>query len=48
MVISEEILNRQQFQALLREFEDMKAELRRQKRKIELLEATIKELKKKK
>ena len=48
MVISEEILTRQQFQALLREFEDMKAELRRQKRKIELLEATIKELKKKK
>lgn len=48
MVISEEMLTRQQFQALLREFEDMKAELRRQKRKIELLETTIKELKKKK
>ena len=48
MAISEEILTRQQFQALLREFEDMKAELRRQKRKIELLEATIKELKTKK
>lgn len=34
--------------AIARELEDAKSELRRQKRKIELLETTIKELKKKK
>ena len=46
--MSEEILTRKQLRAILQEIEDMKSELRRQKRKIELLEATIRELKKKK
>lgn len=46
--MNETAITVQQFHALLRELEDMKAELRRQKRKIELLETTIKELKKKK